>query len=386
MTDKIKVLWVGDGGVATGFARVNHSIIDNLPEDKYEVHHLAVNYRGDPYPGTKSLMYPAQLGGDLYGIGRLPSLIKKIKPDLIFILNDTWVLPNYLQYMPENQKVITYFPVDAEPLEAKWCNAIVERTTPVAYTEFGRQAMLKQVDTKADIRVIQHGVRTETFFPLDILEARMQLEGIAPDNFIVLNANRNQPRKRIDLTIKGFAKFAEGKPQNVKLYLHMGQLDAGWDVISLCERYGILNRLLLTSLELSPSNYVSDERLNIIYNSADVGLNTSMGEGWGLCSMEMAVCRKAQIVPDCSANTELYGDGRGYLLPIDHYDTYPMIMTDGAVVTEDAVAEALNYYYEHPQVREADANAIYDYFTQPRFDWKVIAGLWDNLFDEVLNK
>jgi len=282
--------------------------------------------------------------------------------------------------------VVTYFPVDAKPLEAKWCNAIVERTTPVAYTEFGRRAILKQTGANADIKVIQHGIDTKIFFPVDMLEARRELEGMTPESFVVLNSNRNQPRKRIDLTIKGFAKFAKGKPQSVKLYLHMGRLDAGWDVIALCERYGILNRLLLTSLELSPSNYVSDERLNIIYNSAYIGLNTSMGEGWGLCSMEMAVCRKAQIVSDCSANTELYGDGRGYLLPIDHYDTYPMIMTDGAVVSVDNVAEALEYYYEHPQVRKADASAIYDYFTQPKFNWKLIAGLWDNLFDEVLSK
>ena len=46
--NKVKVLWVSDGGVATGFARVAHSIIENLP-DHYEVHHLAVNYNGDPY-------------------------------------------------------------------------------------------------------------------------------------------------------------------------------------------------------------------------------------------------------------------------------------------------------------------------------------------------
>jgi glycosyltransferase involved in cell wall biosynthesis len=386
MKGKTKVLWIGDGGVATGFARVNHSIIDNLPEDKYEAHHLAVNYRGDPYPNTKSLMYPAMIGGDIYGMTRLPGLIKKIKPDIIFILNDTWILPNYLHYIPEGQKVVTYFPVDAKPLEAEWCKAIAERTTPVAYTEFGREAMLEQTDVKTDIRVIPHGIDTKTFYPIDMLAARAELEGVPPDSFVVLNSNRNQPRKRIDLTIKGFAKFAKDKPQNVKLYLHMGRIDAGWDIISLCERYGILSRLLLTSLELGPNNYVSDERLNVIYNSADVGLNTSMGEGWGLCSMEMAVCRKAQILTECSANTELYGEGRGYLMPVDHYDTYPMILTDGAVVSEDTVAEALEYYYSNPQVREADAQAIYDYFTQPKFDWKNIAGLWDELFDEVLSK
>lgn len=384
--NKKVILWIGDGGVATGFARVNHSIIDNLPEDKYEIHHLAVNYRGDPYPDTKSLMYPAVAGGDIYGYNRILGLLEKIKPDLIFILNDTWVLPNYLQLIPETQKVVAYFPVDAAPLEAEWCRTIVERTTPVAYTTFGQQEILRQVDTDADVRIIPHGIDTKKFFPMDMLEARRQLEGIAPESFVVLNSNRNQPRKRIDLTIKGFAKFAEGKPKDVKLYLHMGRIDAGWDVIKLCERLGILHRLLLTSLDLSPNNYVNDEKLNIIYNSADVGLNTSAGEGWGLGSMEMAVCRKAQILPDCSASTELYGNGRGYLMPIDHYDTYPMIMTEGAIVSVDTVAEALEYYYQNPQIREADAQAIYDCFTRPGFRWSLIAKQWDALFDEVLSK
>ena len=32
------------------------------------------------------------------------------------------------------------------------------------------------------------------------------------DAFIVLNANRPMPRKRIDLTIQGFAQFARDKP------------------------------------------------------------------------------------------------------------------------------------------------------------------------------
>ena len=384
MDSKVKVLWIGDGGVATGFTRVNESIINNLP-DNYEVHHLAVNYRGDPYGQSKAIMYPAVLGGDIYGFGRVPGLVEAIKPDIIFILNDSWVLPNYLKLIPDTIPVVTYFPVDAKPLEAKWCKEIVERTQPVAYTEFGRSAMLEQVGANIDIRVIPHGIDTDVFYPLDIQEARSKLEGIPPESFVVLNANRNQPRKRIDLTIKGFAKFAHNKPANVKLYLHMGAIDAGWDIISLCERYEILHRLLLTSLELSPTNFVPIERLNIIYNSANVGINTSTGEGWGLCSMEMAVCKRAQIVPDCSANTELYADGRGILMPINHYDTAPMIMTEGAVVSVDAVADALEFYYQNKDEMNKSAEAIYDYFTQPKFEWEAIAKHWADLFEEVLD-
>ena len=52
------------------------------------------------------------------------------------------------------------------------------------------------------------------------------------DIFIVFNGNRNQFRKRIDITIAAFAKFAKDKP-DTQLYLHMGKKDQGWDIMNL---------------------------------------------------------------------------------------------------------------------------------------------------------
>ena len=96
----------------------------------------------------------------------------------------------------------------------------------------------------------------------------------------MLNANRNQPRKRIEITMQGFALFAENKPDNVKLYLHMGSEDMGWNLMSLARRYDIEGRLIIsnTSKE-TPTDSV--KRLNMIYNACEVGINTSLGEGWG---------------------------------------------------------------------------------------------------------
>lgn len=382
MKEKPTILWVGDGGVATGFARVNHSIINNLPEGKYDVHHLAINYRGDPYPDATAPMYPAMLGGDIYGIRRMASLIEKLEPDLIFILNDAWILKMYLDHMPEDQKIVVYFPVDAKPLHDDWIKTIVDKTTPVAYTEYGRGAITDIVpDTK--VYKIPHGIDTSKFYPIDIKQARAKLKGVGEDDFVILNASRNQPRKRIDLTIKGFAKFAKDKPANVKLYCHSGVEDMGWHIITMCERLGVADRLLLTSLELSPATFVTDERLNWIYNACDVGLVNSMGEGWGLTTFEHGACRRAQIVPNCSAPAELYKDC-AYMIPIVRYETYPRILTEGAVVSEDGVADALEYYYQNPDKREQDAQAIYEFIMQPKFDWKVIAGQWDELFEKVL--
>ena len=149
--------------------------------------------------------------------------------------------------------------------------------------------------------MIAHGVDTEKFYPLCAdkegvpgpegrQKAITALYGNDPefrDAFIVLNANRNQPRKRIDITIKGFALFAENKPANVKLHLHMGVEDMGWNVIRMAKRCGIFERLILTANDNNiPS--VPVRQLNEIYNAAAVGINTSVGEGWGLVNFEHA--------------------------------------------------------------------------------------------------
>ena len=382
MTKKVKVLWVSDGGAATGFTRVANGIIENLPENKYEIHHLAVNYMGDPY-NSKALMYPAALGGDLFGFNRIKQLVDTIKPDLVFLLNDLWNLEKYLVQIEEYTiPKVVYFPVDAKPQAKQWVDKVIFDAVPVAYTEYGKSAITDYYP-KQVVHVIPHGINTKAFHKVSKSAARKTLAGVSSDDFIVLSANRNQPRKRLDITIKGFALFAKDKPKNVRLYLHCGVEDMGWNIITLCDRYKITDRLLLTSLQLSPTNFVSDARLNNIYNSADVGITTSMGEGWSLTNMEMAACGVGQIVPNSSATAELYKD-RGLLLPIDHYDTYPGILTEGAVTTPEAVAVALNTYYNDRELLKTHAQAAHSFFTQKMFQWKTIAKQWDKLFTEVL--
>ena len=81
-----RVLVIADAVAHTGFASVNHAICDNLYK-KYDIHILGINYFGDPHP-YKYKIYPAATGGDVFGINRLPAMIKGIRPHLIFMIND----------------------------------------------------------------------------------------------------------------------------------------------------------------------------------------------------------------------------------------------------------------------------------------------------------
>lgn len=280
----MKLLTVSDLGVATGFARVMGSVINEFPED-WDKYSLAINYFGDPHE-IKSKLYPASAGGDLYGIRRLGNLVDKIEPDIIFILQDAWIIQKYLDVLSEEylEKTVLYIPIDAGPYQSSWLEKFDKVKKICVYTEFGKSVLLEAKPELDNITIINHGIDTSKFHQLPQDECREALS-IEKDLFIVLNVNRNQPRKRLDIAAKAFGLFAQ-KHDDVRYHHHAGIEDAGWNITVLAKRYGWSKKLVITSRDLSPQKYVTDEVLNLIYNSADVGLNTSMGEGWGLCFPE----------------------------------------------------------------------------------------------------
>jgi glycosyltransferase involved in cell wall biosynthesis len=406
-----RLLAVGDAVAATGFARVLHNVLAPL-QDCYEIHHLGVNYHGDPHDlGWK--IYPAKLGGDLMGTGRLLPLVESLAPRLIFLLNDLWVLRDYWRQIAgavrgTGVKTVMYCPIDAGPVEPELLAELEGVDRFVVYTQFARGEIDKALAVLRTERpdfafpgvdVVPHGVDVERFPPHagdvrdlgDLRSAgrRRAWSALFGDDapnfrapFIVLNANRNQPRKRIDITIKGFAQFAAGKPENVKLHLHMGIEDAGWNVVTLARRYGIADRLILTARDRGiPA--VPDEQLRDIYTSACVGVNTAVGEGWGLVSFEHAATGAAQIVPRHSACAELWEDA-ALLLEPRMTVTMERILTEGGLVSPDDLAAALERLYTDRDLLREMSIAAHRRATQPALRWPAVARAWGELFLETL--
>lgn len=399
--ERPRLLAVGDGVVPTGFARVLHSLLDRL-RDRWEIHHLAINYDG----GGHALgweVYPAASEGDFWGANRLRGMVEQIRPHLVFLLNDPWVITSYveaLREMPGRPRLVAYSPVDAGPLEPAMLAPLTGLDRLILYTEFGRreiESAFAQLRRHApdlplpELGVLPHGVDTGLFRPWPAENGTsgraLARERLLPapefrDAFIVLNANRNQPRKRIDVTIKGFAQFARDKPENVRLYLHMGTEDCGWNVIALARRHGIEDRLILTAEEkILPA--VTDDVLNCIYNACDVGINTSLGEGWGLVNLEHAATGAAQVVPRHSACEEIW-DRSALLMEPAMSLTTERILTEGRIVPPEEVARALEALYTDRDLLAEMSAAAYRVATRPDFQWADVAKRWDALFREML--
>ena len=228
---KPKILIIGDAVAPTGFARVIRSIFEPLHEH-YELHQLATRYDGGPHNCPWKL-YSAAKGGSRYGYDQVAPLVDQLQPAIVFLLYDIVFQPPFLEHVRKAKwqpKTVFYSPVESGPIAPEIMQRLGGVSRYVVFTEYGRREIesplrvVRQTEPAFSfpaLDMIPHGVATEKFFPLvDKAEARrrMRLDNAEHrDAFIVLNANRNMPRKRIDLTIHGFALFAKDKPPNVKL-------------------------------------------------------------------------------------------------------------------------------------------------------------------------
>jgi glycosyltransferase involved in cell wall biosynthesis len=397
---KLRILVLGDAVAPTGFWRVINSILTRCA-GLYEIHQLGVNYDGDPHPYPWKI-YPPR--GDRHGFARLPDLISEIQPNLIFMLGDLWVLMQYagiLGRLPHRIPTIAYFPVESDPVEpAAMAHLLPVASVLATYTEFGTNQVRIAIRAARESRpelpdpqvlVVPHGIDTNDFYPLipgpegrhsrSVELARAQLFPGRPemrDAFIVLNANRNQPRKRIDITLEAFALFAKNAAKNTYLYLHMARQDLGWDIQRLAARLGIADRLLLSTHDNRIPNE-SIARLNQIYNACDVGVNTACAEGWGLVSFEHAATGAAQIVPRHTSQVELW-DGAAECVDPSFSMITENILTRAYYLAPAEVALALQRLYEEPGRRRAIALAGFQRSTQPGLSWDRIGQTWRAVF------
>jgi len=368
---------------------------------RYAVHYVGIGYKGPEIRKPGLTIYPCNLhGGDVYGSGLAQTLIERLRPRLVLLLNDLWVLHNYrnLGRLTERPTVVAYVPLDGRLVDPSWIEPLGFIDCWVAYTEFARGELARGLErleggAKRRVEVIPHGVDRAVFRPLGPQDGearrgvarRRAFPGLASADraFVVLNANRPQPRKRIDLTIRGFAEFARGKPPHVQLCLHHAVMGAEErePILSLAASEGILDRLIMSPEHTGLDD--SDAALNELYNACDLGLNTSMGEGWGLVSFEHAATGAAQVVPSHSACGELWKDAALLVDPTNRYVPRfsPLEMAE---VDAASVASALQRLYENEALRAWTANACHARATRPEYDWERISAQWDSLFEGLL--
>jgi glycosyltransferase involved in cell wall biosynthesis len=350
----IDVLWIADA-YGTGYANASLAILPKILEGwgkNFHVDYLGVNYPDllDPedlirerfsqdqqsqvtvhIPHRVSRVY----GDDLYeyyketmaGYRLLPELLKK-NPAIIFIINDNGLLVRY-QYIIKcigyTGKVVFYMPVDKQTF------------LPGGFNEFSRlhggqcdllltmnqhsRRLITETGYPEKVECLPHAIPSNiwTSLGLDRRLCRNKLYGHIgiPEEklYIVVNMNKTTSvRKQLDVTLQSFAKFLlyfkENFEENLEEKFQRFPLLVVKDNPSL--------RLMVNKMGISKhvsfcDNSISIKSMNEIYTSADVGLNTSKGEGWGLVACEMALCAVPQIIPRNTSHPEIFGPDYDYI-------------------------------------------------------------------------
>lgn len=388
--NKVSLLWIGDSpAVSTGFGRVAQGVLEGLYQTgRYNISVLGINHQvGDPhrYEGMFRI-YPSRAKGNVYGFNRVQEVIAKERPDLIIINNDLWIVSEYVKEIPESNRILTYSPVDALPVQPEWIEHLSKVNARIAtYTEFAKGGI--QVASEVDVDIIGHAVDTDEFYPIS--DARTFMANMPPDAFIVQNVNRNQPRKRLDLFIKAMQLWLERLPKsdrdNIYCYYHGTLRDVGWNLVQLAQRWGIDDRFLITDqTHIGPAQGVSLSMLCKIYNCADVHVMTSMGEGFGLSPFESAACGVAQVVPAHSACKELW-EGVGPLINVDHWEVLTGgINTEGGVIDVEHLVSILDGLYHNRESLKQYKKRAYEYVQREEFTWGYIARRFDTIVNEML--
>jgi glycosyltransferase involved in cell wall biosynthesis len=186
----------------------------------------------------------------------------------------------------------------------------------LVFSDCWKKNLIEMGIDKNKISILYHGFDNVKFFPTDVIESKQKF-GFDKNDFVVLNTNKNNYRKAIDKTIDAFLIFLKLKKSNprIKLFLNMNcnfdPLAPGYDIINLIKIGCIKNDLVYTDVVtkhifISSEPHMSDPMLNYLYNACDVGLNTCVGEGFGLCNLEHGGIGKPQIVSGVGALNDIF--------------------------------------------------------------------------------
>jgi glycosyltransferase involved in cell wall biosynthesis len=293
-----------------------------------QTRHLAIGLQRAGYEVLVSTLYgiqgraaevdgvvhlPGALGPDDNGYIALPMHVRAVSPDVVITLADVWPLQPQIGQVIEQagSRWVPWVPVDHDPCPPAVVRRLEQAHQVVAMSRFGQQRLAAN---GLEAVFIPHGVQTSVFRPVDQQQARRKLR-LPADAFVVAMVQANScypPRKAFQQQFEGFARFHRCNPESV-LYLHTweGKEMGGIDLPALASALDIQEAIICLDRYQTLMG-VPDENMAEIYSAADVTLNATAGEGFGVPIIESLACGTPVIVTDFSAMSELCPEGVGW--------------------------------------------------------------------------
>ncbi len=181
---------------------------------------------------------------------------------------------------------VAWAPIDSTPPAVENVAALKHAKRIWAMSRFGERE-LRAALPDANIDYVPHGVDTDVFKPIDRVEARKRWEHFAnrdlEGRFIVTTvaANKGTPsRKNFWGMFEAFSLFLKDNPDAL-FYVHTDPRPSwsGDMLHHITDYFGISESVFYPSQYHYVTGFIGPELLNAIYNTSDVFMLLSMGEG-----------------------------------------------------------------------------------------------------------
>jgi glycosyltransferase involved in cell wall biosynthesis len=234
---------------------------------------------------------------------------------LVITLMDAWVIAaeafNLVSPEIEPQDVpkwVPWFPVDHDPLPQAVRDKVKLAYERIVYSKFGERMVQ---NSGLSCYYVPHGVDTKIYKPENKAHAREKAR-LPKDAYLVgmVAANKGSPsRKAFFQNIAGF-KMLKDKHADAVLYLHTlkGEpaLPETVNIPEYCRHLGLEVGKDVLFVDSYPYMFgIGDEYMAALYNSFDVTLSVTMGEGFGIPILESQACGTPVITGDWTSMSEL---------------------------------------------------------------------------------
>ena len=209
--------------------------------------------------------------------------------------------------------------------------------------------------------IIPNGLNFDEFNELPSKKETKKKFGLPIDNIVVSYLGRLDPRKGLDVFIKGFSKIAHIYP-DVRVFI------AGPDYGYKSKLEDIVSALKLQNRVTFIDFICPNERVDFLSASDVLILPAYEGENFGNAAVEAMAAGVPVLVSEnvgiCDAVRK---DGAGMVVP----------------VKEDAIANALNEMLSNPERLKEMGKAAYA-SVRKRYDIKVVAKLMAKAYEDIL--
>lgn len=393
---RIKIAVLADSPkIHTGFGTVNERLCAGFHEAGFDVHAIGLlDHKKDTEKKLPYAFYPVAPMDDL-GHKNFDVYIRKIQPNVIFILTDPGNLWNYIypittkpitnwfrdgrQYQPV---VVSYTPIEGSPSPYSHGESLtmVEGMggTTVVYCESARKMITKEFPN-LDPKIVWHGLDHAPFKKYSNEDRKILRKLVGLDDYFVVGSVGVNKRTKGFTTLIYAAQILreQGRDKGIKFYCHTNprhETMHGFKLLDLAKQYGVGDMFLWKQeVKFVNSYWVGVDRdagtlemaRNLVgktppepeqrgflwtrydfvskLNCLDLYVDASQIEGWGLPVMESMACGIPVVsVNDGHVREELHR-GASYMLPAEPrrlWETWHSGMRL-AVVDPSLVADAI---------------------------------------------